>query len=221
MNSFTDAPFASRAEAGRRLAAELRERGWQDEAPVVLALPRGGVVVAAPVAQALEAPLDVLTVRKLGAPRHEELALGAIASGGARVLNDDVIRSLGVDEAGIERIAAREEAELRRRERVYRGDGAPLDLQGRVALIVDDGIATGATVRVAVQAARARGASRVLVAAPTGASDSVARLRAEADAVVVLREPRPFGGVGGSYRSFPQVQDDEVRALLAEAGPHA
>lgn len=221
MKDFAPAPFPSREEAGRQLGAELQRRGWASGAPIVLALPRGGVVVAAPVAEALGAPLDVLTVRKLGAPGHEELAMGALASGDARVLNDDVIRSLSVDEAQIERVAAREHTELQRRERAYRGDRAPLDLEGRPALLVDDGIATGATMRVAVQAARARGATRVAVAAPTGAADSVARLRGEADDVVVLRQPHPFGGVGGSYRDFPQVEDAEVRELLDGSGRRA
>lgn len=209
-----DAPFVDRVDAGRRLAADLVARGAS--ADVVFALPRGGVPVAREVARALAVPWDVLVVRKLGLPGHEELAMGAIGAGDVRVWNEDVLRGSGVRPAAIERVTARERQELERRERSYRGDRAPLVLEGRAVLIVDDGIATGATARAAIAVARAAGAASVAIAAPVASPDTVAELRELAEDVWVLRTPVGFRAVGEAYERFGQVSDDEVRAALAE-----
>lgn len=208
--------FEDRVQAGRELARLLdRYAGRADV--LVLGLPRGGVPVAFEIARALRAPLDVFVVRKLGTPGQEELALGAIASGGVRVLNADIVGSLGLSPAAIDRIAAREEVELVRREQVYRGDRPLPPVRGRTVIVVDDGLATGATMRAAVAALRKMGCGRIVVAAPVGAVESVAALRAEADEVVCAATPAPFYGVGMWYRQFAQTSDDEVRALLEAA----
>lgn len=183
---------------------------------MVLALPRGGVPVAAEVAQALQAPLDVLVVRKLGAPGHEELAIGAIASGGARVINDELVGMLQLDEATIDSIAAAEAQELARRESLYRGDRPGLGVAGRTVVLVDDGVATGATMLVAVKALKELNSGRVIVAVPVGAPDSLARLRELADDVVALLEPRNLESVGQWYVDFSQTTDAEVVELLAQ-----
>ena len=206
-------PFDDRAQAGRALAAALSERAYAD--PVVLGLPRGGVPVAAPVARALGAPLDVAVVRKLGAPGQPELAVGAIGAGGVRVLNDDVVAALRLDPAALEEVSARELAELQRRERAYRGDRQAEPLAGRAAVLVDDGLATGATMLAAVRIARAAGAGQVVVAVPVGAPASCRRLAGSADEVICLHRPQPFSSVGRHYRDFEQTSDDEVRRLLA------
>lgn len=166
------------------------------------------------VAHALNLPLDVLVVRKLGVPGQEELAMGAIASGGVRLHNDDVIRMVNVSQHDVDRIADRELAELERREERYRGGRARADVEGKTVVLIDDGVATGATMRAAVRAARALGASEVRVAVPAAAPDTAERLAAEADALVALDTPSPFGGVGGSYRRFEQTSDEEVERLL-------
>ena len=207
--------FRDRREAGQALGQELRDhRGWRD--PVVVALPRGGVPVAAEAARVLGAPLDVLIVRKIGHPRHEEFALGAIASGGVRVMNRGTSGMLGpAAEEEVERIVAREQAELLRRERLYRGDRPAVALQGREVILVDDGLATGATMRAAVQAVRQLGPAHVTVAVPVGARETCEALRGEADDVVCLHMPEPFRAVGLWYSEFPQTSDEEVQALLA------
>jgi putative phosphoribosyl transferase len=211
--------FQNREEAGRRLAARLAEPGGPGGKPLVLALPRGGVPVAAPVATELDGELDVLVVRKLGLPGHAELAMGAVAAGGVRVLNEDVVRSFGVTPEVIERVTERELAELERRERLYRGDLPPLAVEGREVVIVDDGLATGATMRVAVSALRKRNVARALVAVPVAAPDICRALDQEADQAVCLETPEPFIAVGRWYRDFPQTDDEEVRRLLrASAG---
>jgi predicted phosphoribosyltransferase len=210
------ATFADRRDAGRQLAQALRGYTGRDDV-VVLALPRGGVPVAFEVARALRVPLDVFLVRKLGAPGHEELAMGAIASGGVRVLNPDIVRGLRVDSAQLEAVAAREQRELERRERAYRDGRAEPPLHDRIAIVIDDGLATGATMRAAVKALRSRGPARVVVAVPVGAEDTCTTLRREADEVVCLRTPYPFGGVGMWYDDFSQTEDDEVQQLLAAA----
>ena len=207
--------FHDRAHAGRSLAAALNDYSGRQDL-IVLALPRGGVPVAREVADALRAPLDVLVVRKLGVPGHEELAMGAVASGGAMFLNHDIVDRLGIRENILEAVVARELEELARRERAYRGEKAPLDLGDKTVLLVDDGIATGATVLAAIQAGRDAGARRVVVAAPVGAPDSVARLRGAADDVVCPHAPPAFGSVGEWYESFGQTTDAEVRSLLRE-----
>lgn len=209
----TSSRFRDRRHAGRELGALLAGRGV-GERPIVLGLPRGGLPVAAEVAKALRAPLDMFAVRKLGAPGYPELAIGAVASGGVRVLNEDVLASLpGIDAAEIDAITERELAELRRREASYRGDRKPADLTGRAAILVDDGIATGATMRAAVRAARVS-AARVIVASPVASWQSIAQLEEDADDVLVVYVPRRLGAVGAFYDDFTQVGDDEVRELL-------
>lgn len=212
-------PFENRREAGVLLARSLAAYADRDDV-LVLGLPRGGVPVAAEVARALRAPLDVLLVRKLGVPGHEELAMGALASGGTRVLNDAIVRELSIEPAAIERATAVQRAELERRERAYRGHRPPLELADKTVIVVDDGIATGATMRAGVAAMRAgtlgpRGPARVVVAVPVAPPETVALLRREADEVVALGTPAAFLAVGRWYRHFPQISDDEVRALLA------
>jgi putative phosphoribosyl transferase len=214
--------FRDRTEAGDVLAAQLGHYAGRPDV-LVLALPRGGVPVAARVAEALRAPLDVFVVRKLGVPGHEELAMGAIASGGVEVRNEDVVSRLRLGEADLRRVAEVEGRELARRERSYREGRPPPDLSGRVVILVDDGLATGSTMRAAVAAARRLGPARVVVAVPTAPASTCQRLREEADEVVCASTPRPFRAVGYSYRSFPQTSDEEVRQLLraAWAGPGA
>jgi predicted phosphoribosyltransferase len=205
--------YADRREAGRLLAKALTEFAGRDDV-VVLGLPRGGVVVAAEVAQALEAPLDAFTVRKVGAPGRPELAMGAVASGGIRVRNDDVIRWHGVTDETFDRVAAAEEVELARRERAYRADAAPLDLAGKVVLLVDDGLATGASMRAAVRAVALQRPARIVVAVPVAAPDACDLLEKQGAEVVCPLRPRWFGGVGRFYRDFGQTSDEEVRRVL-------
>jgi putative phosphoribosyl transferase len=211
-----DLRFRDRAEAGRLLAGLLGEYAGRPDA-IVLGLPRGGVVVAAEVARALRVPLDVFVVRKLGVPGHEELAMGAIASGGARVPNEEVVEALRIPDAVLDEVAAREQAELERRERHYRGDRSLPDLRGRTVLVIDDGLATGSTMRAAVAALRQLGPARIIVAVPVGAPATCERLAREADACVCLDSPEPFHAVGLWYEDFGQTTDEEVRALLDEA----
>jgi predicted phosphoribosyltransferase len=208
--------FRDRVEAGDVLAAWLGHYAGRPEV-LVLALPRGGVPVAGRVAEALGAPLDVFVVRKLGVPGHEELAMGAIASGGVLVRNEEVVGKLGLSEDTLRRVAEVERHELARRERRYREDRPPPDLAGRVVILVDDGLATGSTMRAAVEAARRLGPARVVVAVPTAPASTCQRLQEVADEVVCATTPRPFRAVGNSYRSFPQTSDEEVRSLLEAA----
>ena len=208
--------FHDRAHAGRLLATELARDGHRPDV-IVLALPRGGVPVGYEVARALGAPLDVFVVRKLGVPGHEELGMGAIASGGVRLLNEDVVATARVSPAAIEAVAAREAAEILRRERAYRGDRPPADLHGRTIILVDDGLATGASMRAAVAAVRRQGPSRVVVAVPAAAPDTCALLRAVVDELVCLMTPEPFEAVGLWYEDFSQTDDEEVRHLLERA----
>ena len=209
--------FRNRAEAGRALATLLRHRAG-DPRVLVLGLPRGGVPVAREIASALGAPLDVFIVRKLGVPGHEELALGAIASGGTIVLNDDVVRGLRLSDDVIRAVAAEEARELERRERAYRGDRAPLDPTGRIVIIVDDGLATGATMRAAVRALRDRGAARLIVAVPVAAPQTCADFQTEVDEIVCAMTPEPFDAVGLWYEDFSQTTDAEVQEILRDAG---
>lgn len=207
--------FADRRDAGRHLAAALQPYRGQDV--VVLGLPRGGVPVAAEVAAALDAPLDVLVVRKLGVPAQPELAFGAIGEGGVRVLNDSVLRRAGLSDSAMAAVEQSQRAELRRRVDAYRGGRPGLPLAGRIALIVDDGFATGATARAAALVARAHGAARVVLAAPIGAAETIADLREVADDVVCLGVPAGFMAVGQGYDDFDQTSDREVCALLEAA----
>jgi len=208
-----DARFADRREAGVELAAKLRGyKGRRDV--VVLALPRGGVPVAFEIAEALHAPLDIFVVRKLGMPGHPEFAMGAIASGGIRVLNEDAIRWYAVPDSSIESVARQELAELQRREREYRQGRPLIDLRDRVAILVDDGLATGATMRAAVQAVHALRPSRVVVAVPVGAQETCDEFADITDETMCARTPEPLTAVGLWYRDFSQTTDEEVRELL-------
>jgi predicted phosphoribosyltransferase len=214
-SSGSNRPFTDRREAGKELAAKLSAyRGRQDV--VVLALPRGGVPVAFEIAEALDAPLDIFVVRKLGMPGHPEFAMGAIASGGVRVLSEDVIRWSGIPGHQIEAVARRELAELQRREREYRRGRALTELQGRTVILVDDGLATGSTMRAAIQAVRAHKPARVVVAVPVGAPSTCQEFADITDETVCARTPEPFSAVGQWYRDFSQTTDEEVRALLQE-----
>ena len=208
-------PFRDRADAGRRLADRLRHLRGEDV--VVLGLPRGGVPVAAEVARALDAPLDVIVVRKLGLPFQPELAMGAVGEGGALVVNDRVVRRAHVSEAEFVEAERRERAEVERRALRFRGTGRGWRWQGRTALVVDDGIATGSTVRAACRVARAQGAARVVLAAPVCSPDTACALRAEVDELVCLETPRSFLAVGRYYTDFRPTADDEVAALLQQA----
>jgi len=217
--------YADRAEAGRVLGRLLAEELGEPGEPVdsataggqiiVLGLPRGGVVVAAEVARILRAPLDAFVVRKLGLPGRSELAMGAVASGGVRVLNEDVIAWHTVSEEAFDRVAAAEEAELARREAAYRGDRPPPELAGKVVVLIDDGLATGASMRAAVAAVRAHEPARIIVGVPVAPPDAIALLESEGAEVVCPLTPRSFGGVGRFFRDFEQTADAEVRALLA------
>ena len=211
-----DRRFRDRIEAGQLLGREMAKRlGTQDDV-IVLALPRGGVPVAYEVAHALGAALDVFIVRKLGVPGHEELAMGAIASGGVRVMNHEVVVYARVSQPQIDAVTAAEELELQRREAAFRGDRPPLDVRGRTVVIVDDGLATGSTMRAAVQALRAMEPRRIVVAVPVGAAQACETIRREADDLVCLRTPEPFEAVGQWYDDFTQTSDAEVHALLAQ-----
>jgi putative phosphoribosyl transferase len=207
--------FRDRTEAGQLLGRELEARLGAIDGAIVLALPRGGVPVGYEVAKALGAPLDVFIVRKLGVPGHEELAMGAIASGGVRVLNRDVLDYARVTQQQLDGVVAREERELARREAEYRGNRASLDVRGRTVIIVDDGLATGSTMRAAVQALRAMEPKRVIVAVPVGAAQTCDDFREIADEIVCLRTPEPFEAVGLWYDDFTQTTDAEVHALLS------
>lgn len=212
--------FEDRRHAGRLLADAVRERlgpPGAGERRVVLGLPRGGVPVAAVVADALDAPLDVLVVRKLGAPGHEEFAIGAIASGGAKTVDEAAVARLGIDAATVADLEARARAELEARERRFGADGERPDVRGATVVVVDDGVATGATMRAALAALRRLAPARVVVAIPLAPADTLARLRREADAVVCLDVPEPFHAVGQGYAAFPQVSDDAVARQLADA----
>jgi predicted phosphoribosyltransferase len=211
------APFRDRRDGGRKLAEsnELRAYTGRDDA-VVLALPRGGVPVGYEVAQALDLPLDVFVVRKLGVPGHEELAMGAIASGGIQVLEEEVVRRLDLDEATIAAVAAREQQELEERERLYQ-DGSTVDLEGLSAILVDDGLATGSTMRAAVRALRSRDVDQAIVAVPVAPAESCRMLEREADAVVCALTPEAFGAVGLYYERFGQTTDEEVVELLGRS----
>jgi putative phosphoribosyl transferase len=207
--------FPNRTEAGRLLAEKLVEYAGRDDV-IVLGLPRGGVPVAFEVAQRLGAPLDVFIVRKLGVPGFEELAAGAIASGGVRVLNQDVVRAIPHAEEAIEAVTARETAELERREQIYREGRSPPALRGRIVILVDDGLATGATMRAAVKALRQRGIAKIVVAVPVGPPDTCRELEQEADETICLRTPAFFQAVGQYYEDFSQTSDEDVRELLSQ-----
>ena len=213
--------YRDRREAGRQLAAKLAAYAGRPDV-IVLALPRGGVPVAYEVARALAAPLDIFLVRKLGLPGHEELAMGAVASGGIRVLNEEVVRALRIPEEVIDEVAAEELEELERRERLYRGDRPPPDVRGRTIILIDDGLATGSTMRAAIAALRQQHPARIVVAVPVGAPETCAEFQDEADEAICALTPEPFYAVGLWYGDFTQTTDKEVRDLLEQpAAEHA
>lgn len=209
-------PYRDRAEAGRLLAERMEAYAGRPDV-IVLALPRGGVPVGFEVAEALDVPLDVMLVRKLGVPGHEELALGAIASGGIRVLNREMIDGLGIPPGVIDRVAERETRELQRRERAYRGDRPPPEVRGKTVILIDDGLATGATMRAAAAALRQRAPARIVVATAVAPADTVAQIAREVDEVVCPATPDYFQGVGKWFVHFEQTSDGEVRDLLERA----
>ena len=215
-------PYRDRRAAGRYLAEKLADYAGRPDV-LVLALPRGGVPVAYEVARALGAPLDVFLVRKLGMPGHEELAFGAIATGGVRVLNPDVAGVLGIPSHVIDQVTANELAELERREQEYRGDRPPPDVRGMTVILIDDGLATGASMRAAVAALRRGQPARIVVAVPIAAPSACEEFQDEVDEIVCARTPEPFYAVGRWYEDFAQTTDEEVRELLrrAEGGPAA
>jgi putative phosphoribosyl transferase len=209
------ARFQNRTEAGQQLATRLKAYANRPEV-LVLGLPRGGVPVAYEVARALNAPLDICLVRKLGVPGHKELAMGAIASGGVRVLNYDVVSWLGISGKTIDEVAARELKELQRRDRAYRGDRPQPDIRNRIVILVDDGIATGSTIRAAISVLESQNPAYVIVAVPVAPPETCEALKSEVDEVVCLMTPETFYAIGVWYEDFSQTTDEEVRALLAE-----
>jgi putative phosphoribosyl transferase len=216
MDGETPRPFRNREQAGRTVAERLKHYANRIDV-VVLALPRGGLPIGVEVAAALRAPLDVFVVRKLGVPQQPELAMGAIASGGVRVLNDDVVQVLNLTNEAIDRVAQIEQQELQRRERLYRGDRSFPKLEDQVVILVDDGLATGSTMRAAVQAVRQQRPGKIVVAVPTGAAETCEDFRHEVDEIVCVIAPEAFQAVGSWYEEFPQISDEEVRDLLARS----
>jgi len=208
--------YRNRSEAGKHLTAQLAKYANREDV-LVLALPRGGVPVAFEVAKALRAPLDIFLVRKLGVPGHEELAMGAIATGGVRVLNHDVVDYLGIPASVIDAVAANELQELERRERAYRGDRPEPDVRGKTVILVDDGLATGSTMRAAAAALRQQGPARIVVAVPVSAPQTCDEYRMGVDEIICANTPEPFYGVGLWYEDFSQTTDEEVRELLEKA----
>ena len=211
-----DIRFRNRAEAGSLLAQKLER--YKDMAGVlVLGLPRGGVPVANAVAVALNAPLDMILVRKLGVPGQEELAMGAIASNGIQILNDPIIQYMGIPESEVEAVIKRETQELRRREREYRGVRPSVEIPGKTVIVVDDGLATGSTMKAAIAALRSQNPARIIVAVPTASPETCQELKSTADEIVCAITPEPFYAVGFSYEDFEQTTDSEVRALIQTA----
>jgi putative phosphoribosyl transferase len=208
-----DIRFSNRQTAGQALAHRLQPYAQRQDV-LVLGLPRGGVPVAAEVARVLQAPLDICLVRKLGVPGHKELAMGAIAAGGVRVLNQDIIGELGISDQTIEEVEAQELRELQRRDQAYRGNRPPPDLRDRTVIVVDDGLATGSTMKAAIAVVQSQQPARLVVAVPVAPVDVCDALKAEVDEVVCLLTPEPFYAIGLWYKNFAQTTDDEVKALL-------
>jgi len=208
-------PFQNRTDAGRYLAERLQEYARHNT--VILGLPRGGVVVASEVARRLDVPLDIFLVRKLGVPGYEELAMGAIASGGIQVINEDVVRHIQISRAEIQAIAAKEAQELKRRERAYRGNRPPLEVKDKTIILIDDGLATGATMRAAVVALRKQNPRKIVIAVPVAAPDTCEEFRTEVDDIICGITPAHFNAVGAWYNDFSQTSDEEVIQLLREA----
>lgn len=215
-----DTQFENRAEAGQVMADKLRDYADRPDV-LVLALPRGGVPVAYEVAKALHAPLDVFVVRKLGVPGHEEMAMGAIASGGVKMINEDVVQLLNIPDSVIDSVTAQEQRELERRDRAYRDDRPEPQIEGKTILLIDDGLATGATMHAAVRAVRQRSPARIVVAVPTASASTCDAFRAEVEDVICAITPEPFRAVGLWYKDFEQTKDAEVRHLLQRAALNA
>jgi len=212
--------FLNRREAGKRLALKLKD--FENRSNVlILGLPRGGVPVAYAVARELHASLDIMIVRKLGMPGREELAIGAIASGGVRILNEDIINGMALPESIINRVTAQEQLELQRRERQYSGDRPPLEVRDRIVILIDDGLATGASMLAAVRAVRSRHPAQIVVAVPAASVQAIRMIQPEVDQVVCVLSPEPFEGVGKWYEDFSQTTDQEVQLLLEEANQHS
>jgi predicted phosphoribosyltransferase len=209
--------FSDRHDAGRQLARKLSKYADQEDV-ILLALPRGGVPVACEIVQVIKAPMDLLIVRKLGLPGEEELAIGAIASGGIRILNQDIIDILGINQMTVDRVTEQEIVELQRREQQYRGNRPALDVHDCRVILVDDGLATGATMLAAIRAVRTRHPAQVVVAIPTASTQAIYLLRQEVDEIHYVMAPEPFEGVGRWYEDFSQTTDEEVRSLLKKAG---
>jgi putative phosphoribosyl transferase len=209
--------YKDRRRAGRVLAQKLVKYSGREDV-LILALPRGGVPVAFEVAQALNAPLDVFIVRKLGLPGQEEFAIGAIATGGVRIVNEDAVNYLRISPEVLDAVALREAKELERRERAYRGSRPAPDVRGRIVILVDDGLATGSTMRAAAAALRKQQPARIIVAVPVGAPDTCDEFRSEVDEIICGATPEPFRGVGQWYEDFSQTDDEEVHRLLEQAG---
>ena len=214
--TITPSRFRDRHEAGQRLADKLVAYAKRPDV-LVLALPRGGVPVAYEVARSLQAPLDVFLVRKLGVPGYEELAMGAVATGGVRVLNDEIVNGLRIPDDVVDAVTAWQQQELARREQLYRGDRPAPDVRGRTVILVDDGLATGATMLAAVKALRQQQPARIVVAVPTASPETCEQLRAEVDDIICAITPEPFHAVGLWYEDFSQTKDEEVRDLLARS----
>lgn len=212
--------FKDRHEAGRALAAHLRHYAGTADLQV-LALPRGGVPVGYEIARELKAPLDLFLVRKLGVPGHEEYAMGAIAAGGIRIVDESVVRALSISEDQIATVASQEQQELERRDREYRAGLPELEIEGRTIVLVDDGLATGSTMRAAAAAVRAQNPKKLIVAVPVAAPETCDALRSEVDEIICVRTPDPFHAVSLWYEAFPQTTDDEVRELLARSRAEA
>lgn len=208
--------FLDRADGGQKLAKQLSQYANRDDV-VVLGIPRGGVPVAFEVARALKAPLDILLVRKLGTPGQQELAMGAIASGGVRILNQEVIRELGISEEQLEAATAAQQAELERRERLFRGTRPSISVQGKIALLIDDGIATGSSMFAAIDALRTLQPAKIVVATPVAPANMPRRMKGRADEFVCAQTPEWFFAIGEFYQNFPQTEDSEVRDLLSRA----
>jgi len=208
--------YKDRMQAGQLLAKKLKQYANEPDA-IVLGLPRGGVIVAYEVAEQLGLPLDIFLVRKLGVPGYEELAMGAIASGGTRIMNDDVLRMANIPQSAIEAAVQKEGRELERREKAYRGNRPSLDVRNRTVILVDDGLATGATMRAAVAALRKQRPRRIIVAVPTASPDTCENFRTEVDDIICAMTPTPFHAVGEWYEDFPQNTDEEVQLLLRTA----
>lgn len=211
-----DLPFTNRTEAGRRLAQSLQHYQYRDDV-IVLALPRGGVPVGYEIAQALAVPLDVMVVRKLGVPGHNEFAMGAIATGGIRLLMHEIIQAHAIDEESIADVVANEEKELLRRELAYRQSRPWPNLNGKSVILVDDGLATGATMRAAIAAVREYNAKKIIVAVPVAPADTAEAVASSVDEAIFLAVPKPFLAVGNWYRKFGQTSDEEVQRLLEQA----